>query len=132
LKGDSGGPLLAGDVLLGVISYIFKGTDCGQADIPGIYSRVTYYLDWINENQDNSIARKASSPERETIGNEAKRVITEPKPYIWWGNSGLPNYYLGFPMSYGFNTVPNLSPLSRTSYQTFNPAYGPRFQSINV
>ena len=47
-QGDSGGPLVV-DVagmptLAGVTSV---GNDCGQAAFPGIYSRLTTYLDWV-------------------------------------------------------------------------------------
>ena len=51
--GDSGGPLVcksgfSGYVMTGVVSYghIF----CGTPGLPGIYTRVGYFLDWINEN----------------------------------------------------------------------------------
>uniref|UniRef100_A0A182QR23 Peptidase S1 domain-containing protein n=1 Tax=Anopheles farauti TaxID=69004 RepID=A0A182QR23_9DIPT len=47
--GDSGGPLVVTinekPYLAGVVSY---GITCGQ-DIPGIYTRITHYLDWIEQ-----------------------------------------------------------------------------------
>lgn len=50
-QGDSGGPLMLpkGNVyyLIGIVSY---GKGCAKAGFPGVYSRVTSYLDWIAEN----------------------------------------------------------------------------------
>jgi secreted trypsin-like serine protease len=48
-QGDSGGPLMMFSnnqwILIGITSY---GTGCALADYPGIYTRVSYYIDWIN------------------------------------------------------------------------------------
>ncbi|KAM6220481.1 tissue-type plasminogen activator [Rhynchocyon petersi] len=47
-KGDSGGPLVCMTdeqmTLVGIISW---GIGCGQKDIPGVYTKVTNYLKWI-------------------------------------------------------------------------------------
>ena len=56
-QGDSGGPLIARNgtfspySLVGVVSF---GAGHGKCDkgIPGVYTRVTNYLDWIKENLD--------------------------------------------------------------------------------
>lgn len=50
LQGDSGGPLVMKDnaggrtVLTGAVS---MGWKCGVKDYPGIYTEVSYFLDWI-------------------------------------------------------------------------------------
>jgi len=50
-RGDSGGPLIVshgptGYLLVGVVS--FGDVNCGTAHIPGVYTRVSTYRDWIN------------------------------------------------------------------------------------
>jgi trypsin len=50
-QGDSGGPVFGGDGdatrLLGLVSY---GEGCGRKDIPGVYTRVSKFSSWIDEN----------------------------------------------------------------------------------
>lgn len=49
-QGDSGGPFLVtrdGVVIVaGLVSY---GEGCGRSGVPGVYTRVSHYTDWINE-----------------------------------------------------------------------------------
>nr|CAD7195777.1 unnamed protein product [Timema douglasi] len=45
-QGDSGGPLAAGGKLVGIVSW---GDQCALPDRPGVYTRVSYYRDWIKE-----------------------------------------------------------------------------------
>ncbi|UJR27560.1 hypothetical protein I4U23_008842 [Adineta vaga] len=48
-QGDSGGPLMSFSdnrwVLVGLTSY---GTGCALPNYPGVYTRVSYYVDWIS------------------------------------------------------------------------------------
>ena len=50
-QGDSGGPLFAGEGpdarILGIVSY---GFGCGRAGVPGVYTRVGGFAQWIADN----------------------------------------------------------------------------------
>lgn len=54
-RGDSGGPLMWSKrnqyYLIGVVSYGFK--ECGDPGHPGVYTKVTSYMDWILDNISN-------------------------------------------------------------------------------
>ena len=56
--GDSGGPLVCVEngrpVLRGIVSF---GKGCGRPGLPGIYTRVNSYLDWIDESIEKMLAR---------------------------------------------------------------------------
>ncbi|KAM6448782.1 transmembrane protease serine 11C-like [Liasis olivaceus] len=50
-QGDSGGPLMTFDsrkmwYLVGIVSW---GDECAKPNKPGVYTRVTYYRDWISK-----------------------------------------------------------------------------------
>lgn len=42
--GDSGGPLIYKGVVVGLVSF---GYECGLKYYPGVYTKVSYYTDWI-------------------------------------------------------------------------------------
>ncbi|CAG0896757.1 unnamed protein product [Darwinula stevensoni] len=42
---DSGGPLYCDGFLAGVVSF---GVECGNPDFPGVYTKVSHFVDWIN------------------------------------------------------------------------------------
>lgn len=46
-QNDSGGPLWLNGRLIGLVAF---GEGCGQPNRPGVYTRVSYYRNWINAN----------------------------------------------------------------------------------
>nr|XP_008114136.1 PREDICTED: hepatocyte growth factor activator isoform X2 [Anolis carolinensis] len=61
-QGDSGGPLACAkdgiSYLYGIISW---GDGCGKAGKPGVYTKVTNYVDWINEKISPALRKTSSS-----------------------------------------------------------------------
>jgi len=45
--GDSGGPAVKDDVLVGIVSW---GIGCGRETFPGVYTNVNNYVSWILDN----------------------------------------------------------------------------------
>jgi len=50
-QGDSGGPFFSNESpetreLLGIVSW---GIGCGRAGYPGVYTEVSYFVEWITE-----------------------------------------------------------------------------------
>ena len=46
-QGDSGGPMVCGGFLCGIVSW---GHGCARPDYPGVYTEVSYFVDWILAN----------------------------------------------------------------------------------
>lgn len=47
-SGDSGGPLTFGKIQVGLVSWSIK--PCTIAPYPGVYTKVSHFINWINEN----------------------------------------------------------------------------------
>ncbi|KAA0194800.1 hypothetical protein HAZT_HAZT009332 [Hyalella azteca] len=47
-QGDSGGPMMCGDYLCGITSW---GHGCAHKGYPGVYTEVSYYVDWIHQHE---------------------------------------------------------------------------------
>lgn len=44
MRGDSGGALVSGNIQIGIVSW---GRDCKRKYYPGVYTKVSYYTNWI-------------------------------------------------------------------------------------
>jgi secreted trypsin-like serine protease len=49
-QGDSGGPMMHGQTHVGIVSW---GYGCAERGYPGVYTQTSYFVDWINKNNDN-------------------------------------------------------------------------------
>ncbi|KAL9700343.1 hypothetical protein quinque_003784 [Culex quinquefasciatus] len=55
-RGDSGGPLMKTERVGGKVAWFLKGIvsfgteKCGTENVPGVYTRISKYMDWILEN----------------------------------------------------------------------------------
>jgi len=78
-QGDSGGPLICYNAdgsgyLGGVVSW---GIGCGGFAHPGVYTQVSYFLDWIAQNKKAAKAKKAVS--RRTLERRDSPLMKNPK-----------------------------------------------------
>lgn len=54
-QGDSGGPLICDGIQYGIVSW---GIGCGRFDVPGIYTNVNFYANWILLNAEYMLREK--------------------------------------------------------------------------
>lgn len=50
LQGDSGGPLMINDGKWKQVGIVSWGIGCGKGQFPGVYTRMTSYMTWLNKN----------------------------------------------------------------------------------
>lgn len=74
-QGDSGGPLLVTrdgtHVVAGLVSY---GFGCGRSGIPGVYTRVEAYYDWIVSHTDGTVSHLGQQDLSLNNGTQVTRV----------------------------------------------------------
>ena len=87
-SGDSGGALacdaggFVGHVLTGVVSFGYK---CGEPNFPGIYSKVTHYIDWIISKMGDSATTTTTTTSDSkyskslNIGNSTIEILAIPE-----------------------------------------------------
>merc|ERR1712051_254666 len=83
-QGDSGGPLVmpksSSDdtaIIYGVVSW---GSGCASPNLPGVYARVTKFVDWIKKNMDSSNGTPSPPPPSTTKAPSPTTAAPSPKP----------------------------------------------------
>lgn len=72
-QGDSGGPLMYHSDLWQVVGIVSWGHGCGGPSTPGVYTKVTSYLDWIYS------VRKVSLPVVSSFPSSTLKVSNHPQ-----------------------------------------------------
>lgn len=76
-QGDSGGPLICVEnntpIIRGIVSF---GKGCGRPGLPGIYTRVSTYIDWIDDTIERMMARTSCGPVRSAFKLEGDDLTT--------------------------------------------------------
>ncbi len=80
-QGDSGGPLIQGNKLSGIVS--FGGSEeqaCGAPNFPGVYTKVSNYIDWIESHTgtlSSSSSEQSSSSSSSSSDSNLENIFTE-------------------------------------------------------
>ena len=92
-QGDSGGPVVSGDGaatrLVGLVSY---GRGCGRKGVPGVYTRVSRYAQWVDDNtaQMNGDAVPPAPPVNPPIVRISNVVCGEIYCNVFFRTTGRP------------------------------------------
>ncbi len=95
-SGDSGGPLFlaegGGFVQYGVTSF---GIDCADGEFPGVYTRVSSFLDWIAENMVSTdylaqFGNGGVGLESDVVVYNASRTSSVSGQVLYWNAAGDP------------------------------------------
>jgi len=102
-QGDSGGPLVVPKsssddtaIIYGVVSW---GAGCASPDLPGVYARVTKFIDWIKKNMNSSNGTPStpspstSAPPSSSSSTTKKSTTTSSDDYGNYGNYGTGGTY---------------------------------------
>merc|ERR1712158_291204 len=102
-QGDSGGPLVVPKsssddtaIIYGVVSW---GAGCASPDLPGVYARVTKFIDWIKKNMNSSNGTPStpspstSAPPSSSSSTTKKSTTTSSDDYGNYGTGGTYGNY---------------------------------------
>ena len=85
-QGDSGGPLIivgqdaTEDILVGLVSW---GFECSDSRYPGVYSRVSAAISWLQGSAPEAFSRRDSSSTSDTDSTIAPQTCTEEPTNCW-------------------------------------------------
>lgn len=71
-QGDSGGPFVCNKVLYGIVSF---GKGCGLPFFPGVYTKVSYFKDWILSESKKLSGTDIATDVPTDVNNDSSMVI---------------------------------------------------------